>query len=360
MEYLVTALLIVAWGLFGWGIYMESADWRRDKKRKQADRAHLEEIRKINRSMDETARKLQSLNQQQPIFGAAIPRPGAALSPGSLNYLVENSFAQRSAKPTPPDVDAIPEQDEVITSWRGFQINMKLVIGAPPLLRGHYGQNWSGREYEATCNEGTLKECLTDEAWKRDKHEQHGCGLYSMKDAWDNNVINSAVAAECTNLGIVTEYEHGYRAERTRIERLWLFTEEDSDPDIVQGYVASLIKRYQVPVAFGTRNEFKKMTDRMRVEREIHKQMVEATRWLLSEPKSRLYELLRSQLPHLNENQLLRLSEWLSRFSKEFDWSAVTQIQMDRYAYPYAVCLIMLRDSTRLGHCMVPREILND
>lgn len=120
-------------------------------------------------------------------------------------------------------------------------------------------QEWKSPVFTAQCFAGPIAECpmeTAEEARERSKSDEyrgwHGCGIHSFKTLgslmWEYGRYAREVIAEVVNYGRVDEYEHGYRAEHTRILKMYLIAEKDSQADYLEALRRVLETRFGVPV----------------------------------------------------------------------------------------------------------------
>jgi hypothetical protein len=145
-----------------------------------------------------------------------------------------------SAAPTPVDIDTIPLETEVVRGWRTYTMT------ADGTLKGSR-TSWPTAEMVAECSEPWSPQQIPPQ----ELAQQHlasgncgigsvanGCGIYSHKTgpeylqfermthykspAYQPDPPAVKVVAQCISTGIVVEHKMGYRAEKCRIEQMWL------------------------------------------------------------------------------------------------------------------------------------------
>lgn len=129
-------------------------------------------------------------------------------------------------------------------------------------LRGSR-EEWDSPVKTAVCIGGVISECPmeTDSEFlsrmqKRGYGEAsdiwHGCGVHSFKTLGamlsEDGIYTAGVQvlAEVVNYGRVDEFENGYRAEHTRILKMYLIAEKDSQADYLEALRRILETRFGV------------------------------------------------------------------------------------------------------------------
>ena len=133
--------------------------------------------------------------------------------------------------PNPVTIDSIPEETDLVRGWRTYTID------AQGRLKGSRVA-WETAEFTATCEDDSTD--VVTHLLNGCPYPSHaGCGIYSHKvgpeylkterpqctsQQYESPVSQINVVAQCISSGVVVEHEHGYRAERCRIEQMWLVT----------------------------------------------------------------------------------------------------------------------------------------
>lgn len=173
-----------------------------------------------------------------------------AITPSQLNAVYTGMLPDLTATPVPPEtiaaLDAVEEENEIISVHRTYSLNWKVVNGQHrPVLEGVFAE-WIEREFIASCD-GDKDRVKAHLATVKGEYECF-CGIHGMKDR--EKIHREAgvgqVIAECTLYGWILPYTEGYRAEKGRIEHCWLVTNGDPLPD--EKRLADVIsKTYGVP-----------------------------------------------------------------------------------------------------------------
>lgn len=153
--------------------------------------------------------------------------------------------------------DEVEETDELITGWRVFTVeNYKLKGSWLP---------WDGPENTALCSCDTFRYYLrvftppdaADQDNLRQRAREHlasgagTCGIYSRTGLQGAGIDLRGqmhwlqVAASVVNYGLVYKYSDGYRAEKSRISKLWVLARDSDeifslDEDLAPALYASL------------------------------------------------------------------------------------------------------------------------
>ena len=172
------------------------------------------------------------------------------------------------------------ECDEVLTGWKVFTTpEMGVLTG------GH--SRWESGTFDAKCQHGDLKRCLLS------NHQSLSplCGIYSYKDK--QQATPGTALAEVTNWGIVQKHTGGFKAEHTRIDRIYWFVSQDGTffygYDRAEEAAKQLEARYDAPVVFVDVTEWNKNV-----------QEEEALKWQRSERMWRPSESLSLPEPRLD------------------------------------------------------------
>lgn len=173
-----------------------------------------------------------------------------AITPSQLNAVYTGMLPDLTATPVSPEtiaaLDAVEEENEIISVHRTYSLNWKVVNGQHrPVLEGVFAE-WIEREFIASCD-GDKDRVKAHLATVKGEYGCF-CGIHGMKDR--EKIHREAgvgqVIAECTLYGWILPYTEGYRAEKGRIEHCWLVTNGDPLPD--EKRLADVIsKTYGVP-----------------------------------------------------------------------------------------------------------------
>lgn len=143
-------------------------------------------------------------------------------------------------------LDAVEEENEIISVHRTYTIGWKVVDGKHrPVLEGVRAE-WLERELVATCHGD--KDRVKEHLAMATGEDACFCGIHGMKyrERIHYEAEIGQVIAECTLYGWILPYTEGYRAEKGRIEHCWLVTAGDPQPD--EKRLADVIsKTYGVP-----------------------------------------------------------------------------------------------------------------
>lgn len=133
--------------------------------------------------------------------------------------------------------------NETIYGFRSFKINRQ------GKLQGFYNAIWETAELEADCpdfRDHIKAAVVTDggSAQTEDGMSVHGCGIYIYKDLMEciMNYQGQALALCVLNGGDFWEGERGFRAEKVRIEKLWVFKGATLNPtyEVVGGVMVDV------------------------------------------------------------------------------------------------------------------------
>lgn len=134
----------------------------------------------------------------------------------------------------------VEKLDKVLTGWRTYR-----VCPSTGILMGDTGVYWKSEKFDSVCKYGGA-----DEQPSSAKHlDEHECGVYVQ---WRPRVNNYnyhnggwQVYAQCVAWGNVAMYTEGCRAEKVRLEKLYVVdTRVAGDSEAME-----LLRRvYQVPV----------------------------------------------------------------------------------------------------------------
>ena len=129
--------------------------------------------------------------------------------------------------PTPPKktIDSLTEETALIRGWRKYTVNERGQLKGVRAV-------WETNSFEAKCNgKSAVDHLLNGCGWAPE------CGIYSHKygpeylkveriicseDSVFSTRTPVEVVAQCISSGVVVEHKFGYRAEKCRIERMWL------------------------------------------------------------------------------------------------------------------------------------------
>ena len=144
--------------------------------------------------------------------------------------------------------------------WRRYS----LYIGGGRLTMRGVREEWKSSVKTAVCISGDIGKCpMETEHEYADRDSQrtryvpaadwHGCGIHSFKTLGamltENGFVSydgMPVCAEVVNYGRVDEFENGYRAEHTRILKMYLIAEEGSQADYLEALRRILETRFGV------------------------------------------------------------------------------------------------------------------
>jgi hypothetical protein len=147
--------------------------------------------------------------------------------------------AYKIPEPIPVDIETIPLETEVVRGWRTY------TMAADGTLKGSR-TSWPTAEMVAECPDWNHEDAIRTPAVAQQhlatgvcprNEVGYGCGIYSHRTGpeylefmrmsghypgYSNGAQPVKVAAQCISTGIVVEHEMGYRAEKCRIEQMWL------------------------------------------------------------------------------------------------------------------------------------------
>lgn len=184
-----------------------------------------------------TGGSLSGYNQQQLVDMQsydyyAIMQRMLGRGPANPN---DYTFGNFPDTPTPVTIDSIPEETDLVRGWRTYTID------AQGRLKGSRAA-WEAAEFVATCEYDQYADVVSHLLNGCPARGHAGCGIYSHKVGpeylkTDRQVCDTRgryagnypqtqvnVVAQCISSGVVVEHEHGYRAEKCRIEQMWLVT----------------------------------------------------------------------------------------------------------------------------------------
>lgn len=144
---------------------------------------------------------------------------------GGYTYSAVETATAIPQRPT-ASVDSLPKESALIRGWRTYTVNEQ------GQLKGSRAV-WESATFEAKCSgqevvaDHLLNGCIQGGY----PHTSFECGIYSHKTGPEylnlerldcHNFAPVTVVAQCISSGVVAEHEFGYRAEKCRIEQMWL------------------------------------------------------------------------------------------------------------------------------------------
>lgn len=209
----------------------------------RAQRRRIDEHRAAQESMGSNPINRTGLTPITPSQYAQYHLTTTGTSTGGTNIGIRTPGYQ----PAAPDLGEPEDFEGEFKGWRSYTIHM---ADRGKILLVGVRQAWESGELVAECGSpehwvadgGTPAHCVSH-LWAG----RCSCGIYMMKALDRHSVIEAladwkTVLAQCSASGVVVEHEHGFRAERVRIDRL--FVDDTCDPVLLD----SLRTRYGCPV----------------------------------------------------------------------------------------------------------------
>lgn len=221
-----------------------------------------DDIRKMRDQRDASA-----MRQIRDAFAAIRTARPPRLTQG------DSDLIQQPEPPEPVAREDIELVTEDLTGWRVYYLDYDLPDGA--CLYGSRGTPWRTPELVAACTptqwKGSLIGAIDGQQEQQEQAVRHlsvggcHCGIYSYKSPQQitNHSIRNVIA-RCSNFGIVVEHEKGYRAERVRIDSLYLMRPSKASESLLWWLYAMrdyLARRYDVHAGILTETEWKSLCE---------------------------------------------------------------------------------------------------
>lgn len=191
----------------------------------------------ISNANREATKGMESNTGNSPIYYTGPSVTYTSTSAGGTFLVTGPPYQPQPA----PDLGEPEEFQGEFKGWRTFTVGFE--DHAKLRLHGSAGVMWESGELEAYCRANGYDDPAIE------AHLSKGtctCGIYMTKALDRGHIVVAlqqwqTVIAQCSASGLVVEHEHGFRAQRVRIDRLFV---DDTNPELLE----SLRKTYGCPV----------------------------------------------------------------------------------------------------------------